>query len=151
MSMFSNDSTCGRILDAVTPKGAVVKQVVRSGRKVFAATLSKGADVAVAETREALAAALETQARTKPLICTSPDTHLFGKPCRVEFAEKRGEFYLVNETTRVHLSWKGPGTRWVGYDTETGARLVYGPRKDFKMSFTKADREQPHLKAWLAY
>lgn len=148
--MFSNDSTLGRILDAVTPKGAVIKQVVRGGQKVFAA-VSKGADLAVAASREDLAAVLEAAARQQPLVCTSPDTHLFGAPCTVEFAERRGEFYLVQGGVRVHLSWHGPGRRWVGYDVETGARLTYGPSKDFKLAWTQKDREQPALAAWLAY
>lgn len=148
--MFNSDSTCGRILEAVIPVGAVVKQVSRGGRKVFAAVL-KGVDVAVADSREALAVKMEASARETALTCTSPDTHLFGGPCKVEFGPSRGEFYLVNAQTRVHLSWQGPGTRWTAYDMETGARLVYGPRKDFKLAWTQADRDQPALRAWLAY
>lgn len=142
------DSQVYRIAEACLPKGANLKQVTRSGEKVWAVVKGK-VDLMVKHSLSALADAMEEEVRKEPLVCTHEATHVFGKPCVVKFGPKRGEFILEG-VVNVHLEWHGPGTRWVGY-TECGQRLKYGPSRDFKLSFTEQDRQQPALKAWLAY
>ena len=143
-----NSETLTRVLEAVLPKGAKLKQAIRNGIKAWVVQ-ADGIEV-VSQSKEELAITLEAAARsTKPLASTSPNTHLFNRPCQVEFAEKRCEFYLVQGDFRVHLTWHGPGTRWRAHEVTTGERLKY--LRDFKLDWTENDRKQPALQAWLAY
>lgn len=141
------------IATALLAKGQVLKQVVRDGNKFWA--VCEGKKVVLGnESLEVLVQAMEAEARKQPLRSTSPNTHLFQGACTVEFAEQRGDFYLVQGGRRVWLRWMGPGTRWVAF-TECGQKLKYGPKDgkrggEFKLDFLEADRQQPALRAWLA-
>lgn len=145
-----NAETLHRIATACLPKGATLKSSLRDGKLTWHVVKGK-VDLMVRDSLQSLAQELEAEARKAPLVNAHPDTHLFGQPCRVEFAENRGEFYLVSDTHKVHLSWHGPSTRWIARDTKTGAHLKYGPKKDFKLAWSEKERQQPALAAWLTY
>jgi hypothetical protein len=145
--MFSTPDTLS-IATACLTKKQTLKHVTRDGKKVWVVAEGKK-EVFVSEFIDVVAEHLEREARKQPLVSTSPATHLFGAPCRVEFAEKRGEFYLIQNGLRVRLTWTGTGSRWVAF-TECGVQLKYGPTRDFKLDWTEKDRAQPALRAWLA-